>query len=60
MTDPIHPKGESLRNAVRWISEQREERPEEKLLALVDEAALRFDLSPAEQETLLRTFAAPG
>lgn len=56
MTDPVHPKGEALRNAVSWISEQRQERPETKTLQLVDEAALRFDLSPADQETLIKTF----
>lgn len=56
MTDPVHPKGESFRNAVRWISEQREEHPEKKILTLIDEAALRFDLSPSDQETLIKTF----
>jgi hypothetical protein len=54
------PKGESLRKAVQWISEQREERPAEKLAKLIDEASLRFDLSPAEQETLLRTLTSSG
>lgn len=53
MTDPVHPKGEALRNAVQWISEQRQERPDTKILQLVDDAALRFDLSPADQETLI-------
>ena len=56
MTDPVHPKGEALRNAVQWISEQRQERPDTKILQLVDDAALRFDLSPADQETLIKTF----
>jgi len=53
VTDPVHPKGEALRNAVQWISEQRQERPDTKILQLVDDAALRFDLSPADQETLI-------
>lgn len=53
------PKGEKLRRAVQWISEERQARPDEKLAKLVDEAALRFDLSPADEEYLLRTFASP-
>lgn len=55
----IVPSGENLRRAVKWISEQREERPAEKLTKLVDEAALRFDLSPADQEFLIQTFTKP-
>lgn len=54
----IVPTGENLRRAVKWISEQRQERPDEKLSKLVDEAALRFDLSPADQEFLIQTFTA--
>lgn len=59
MTDPIHPKGDALRKAVQWISEERQVRPEEKLTKLVDEAALRYDLSPADEEFLLHTFVSP-
>jgi hypothetical protein len=55
----ILPTRESLRRAVQWISEQRTERPEARLSTLVDEAALRFDLSPLDQEWLWKTFAAP-
>ena len=51
------PKGDALRKAVQWISEQRQERPEERLAKLVDEAALRFDLSPSDQDYLLRNLA---
>ncbi len=54
----IIPPGEILRRAVKWISEQRQERPEEPITKLVDEAALRFDLSPKDQEFLIHTFTA--
>ena len=47
------PSGESLRRAVRWISGRLEEDPESALLALVDEATLRFDLTPIEAEYLI-------
>lgn len=46
------PQGEPLRRAVRWISGRREEAPETPLAALVDEATLRFDLTPRDAELL--------
>ncbi len=47
------PQGESLRRAIRWISAQLEEDAERALLPLVDQATLRFDLSPRESEYLI-------
>ena len=52
----LEPRGEKLRRALRWISAQREERPGEKLATLVDEATLRFDLSPREAEFLVELY----
>jgi hypothetical protein len=43
----------TLERAIRWVSDQRRERPGAKPLALVDEAARRFDLSPRDAEFLL-------
>ena len=57
MANIVVPTGEPLRRAIRWLSEQRQDRPEAKLAVLVNEAALRYDLSPAEQQALLDTFA---
>jgi hypothetical protein len=51
----ILPEGESLRRAVRWISERRQEEPDAKLLRLIEEASLRYDLSPAEEAFLIQT-----
>jgi cation transport regulator ChaC len=49
----IKPEGEPLRNAVKWISEQRKEgRGDDK--QLVADAALQFNLSPKETEYLQR------
>jgi len=54
MTDRrIVPRGEDLRRAVRWIAEQGDHSPR-----AVEEAARRFDLSPLDEEFLLRHFAA--
>ena len=50
----IMPEGEDLRKAVRWISEEREADPDKKLGKLLDEAAVRFNLSPGDAEYLGR------
>ena len=48
----IQPKGEKLRQAVRWISEQRLEDENRKIPQLIQEAALQFNLSPKDEEFL--------
>jgi hypothetical protein len=52
----IVPKGESLRSALRWLDERAREAPEVPRGRLVAEAATRFDLTPADEEFLLRTW----
>ena len=47
----IIPEGENLRKAVRWISDQGS-----FSLKVVEEACVRFDLSPADGEFLIRHF----
>ncbi len=51
MKTNILPEGEGLRRAVRWLSEQKDHSA-----ATIQEAARRFDLSPADEEFLLRHF----
>ena len=50
----VMPDGEALRNAVRWISERRQEEDAPSTAQLIDEAGRRFDLSPMEQLSLMR------
>jgi len=52
----IVPQGENVRRAVKWISEERQGGAGKKLSKLVEEAAVRFNLSPAEGEYLSRFF----
>jgi hypothetical protein len=52
----IMPQGEDLRKAVKWISEERQGSPERKLAKLVEEASIKFDLSPADGEFLFKFF----
>ncbi len=51
MTTHIQPEGEALRRAVRWLAEQGD-----LSARAIQEAARRFDLSPADEAFLLRHF----
>jgi hypothetical protein len=50
----IQPKGEDLRRAVKWVSEERNYNPEKEVKAIVQEACMKFDLSPIDADFLLR------
>jgi hypothetical protein len=47
----ILPDGENLRRALRWISEKGSHS-----LPVIEEASMRFDLSPADSSFLIRHF----
>ncbi len=46
------PENEQIRKAVKWISAQLQENPAANKLPLINEAAIRFDLSPQETQFL--------
>ncbi len=50
----VQPKKEELRKAVKWIGETKKCEPEKPNQKLVEEAALKFNLSPADTEFLYR------
>ena len=50
----IQPKGEDLRRAVKWVSEERKYNPEKQQKDLIEEACVKFDLSPLDADFLLR------
>ena len=50
----IQPKGEDLRRAVKWVSEERKYNPEKEVKTIVQEACMKFDLSPKDANFLLR------
>jgi hypothetical protein len=50
------PEGDDLRRALKWLSERRQEDPAAPRGKLIDEAALRFDLSPVDVEFLLSSW----
>jgi hypothetical protein len=50
----MQPKGEDLRRAVKWVSEERQYNPGKESKTLIEEACMKFDLSPKGAEFLLR------
>lgn len=54
------PPGETLRRAILFVIEQREADPQASLWRLVEEASVRFDLSPAQEEQLLQSLRTPS
>lgn len=60
MTTVVIPPGETLRRALHWYSEERAARPAVSSVSLVEEASLRFDLSPVQEAWLLELARAPA
>jgi hypothetical protein len=57
INEHLLPEGEALRSAVRWLSDQSNGSP--LTLKTIEQAAVRFDLSPLEEE-FLRTHFIPS
>ena len=49
----IQPNGEDLRKAVKWVSEERIYNSEKDVKTIVQEACIKFDLSPKDANFLL-------
>jgi hypothetical protein len=52
----IQPEGEDLRKAVKWISEKIKDCSDKPVMKLIEEAAMKFDLAPKDQEYLIRFY----
>jgi len=50
----ILPEGDDIRKAVKWIGEERSVDPLKNAKALIEEACLKFDLSPVDSEFIAR------
>jgi len=50
------PKGESIRRALRWLDDSVQDDPKLDRVKLVGEASARFDLTPLEEDFLLRSW----
>ena len=49
----VLPKGEDLRRAVKWVSANLQEDPDQPVQPLVQEAIFKFDLSPMDADFLI-------
>jgi hypothetical protein len=56
----VMPEGEALRKAVKWISAEIAEDPDKSLQGLVNEAVMRFDLSPKDTDFLMSFYKKGG
>ncbi len=52
----VLPQGESLRRAVQWISEELKMNENQDKMKLLNEATMKFDLSPSEGEFLYNMY----
>ena len=52
----LFPDGEELRRAVKWVSGNLQENPDQPVHPLVQEAIFKFDLSPRDAEFLIGFF----
>ena len=50
----IQPEGEDIRKAVKWVSDQKKFKPGKDLNKIIEEACIKFNLSPKEAEFLER------
>ena len=53
----IIPEGTAVRKAVQWVSQMREEERKVSLKSLVEQACVRFNLSPKDSDFLNRFFS---
>lgn len=52
--------GELVRKALQHVSERRKENPTAPIDQLLDEASIRYNLSPADRESLERAYRDAG
>ena len=52
----IMPEGEAIRKAVKWISDNLKDDPDQPIQKLINEANLRFNLTPKDAEYLFNFY----
>ncbi len=55
--ETIQPHGEKLRKTIKWISETQLDHPEIKRREIIQQAQIRFNLSPKDCEFLNKNFS---
>ena len=52
----VMPEGENIRKAIKWMSANLEENKKQSIRQLIEQAGVKFDLSPKETEFLFGFF----
>jgi hypothetical protein len=52
----IQPPSDALKRAVKWISECLKSTPNAQLFTVIQDAVLRFDLSPRDEQFLYQFY----
>ena len=52
----IIPEGEAIRRAIKWISDNLKDDPDQPIQKLINEANLRFNLAPKDAEYLFHFY----
>lgn len=55
--NPLPSPGEKMKRALCWLSETVQQHPEKSRQQIIEEAQIRFDLSPAECAFLEKNFS---
>ena len=55
--NPVHSPGDKMKRALCWLSETVQQYPDKSRRQVIEEAQIRFDLSPAECAFLEKNFA---
>jgi len=53
----IMPEGDAIRKAIQWVSRMRDEKGQTSLATLIEQACIRFNLSPKDSEFMHRFFS---
>lgn len=52
----VIPEDQGIRKAIQWIDDARQDHLESKVIQLIDQAGMRFNLSPSATEFLVRFY----
>ncbi len=52
----IMPDSDDVQRAIKWISQCIEEKPDQSIPKLIEQAVFKFDLSPVDSEFLMGFF----
>ena len=50
-------QGELIRRAAAFVAEERKDKPDRSLSSILDEAGMRFNLTPLDSQALERLFS---